>query len=229
MSRVDRSCGTSPLLATRTMAGLLLLTVTVGSARRALPQSADRDTALSASGLATLAPSRGLLSEIRTGVLAHDLPVLGPQREHGGDLNAEVLFLSPVPDHAVSGIPPAARWLLQPRPQLGVTGNLSGYTSQAYVGLDWTVQAARRLLRSADRLLFDVGFGGAFNNDRTSASMPNRALLGSNLLFHPSLQIGYGIDARYSVGLYYEHSSNAHLAKVNEGLNNIGLRFGRRL
>jgi lipid A 3-O-deacylase len=121
------------------------------------------------------------------------------------------------------------QWLLRPRPQVGVTGNLSGYTSQAYLGLDWTVAPAHDLLRGGDRFLVDLAFGGAVNNDRMLPSVTNRARLGSNLLFHPNLQLAYGIDARSSVGLYYEHSSNAHLARFNEGLNNIGLRYGRRL
>ena len=112
---------------------------------------------------------------------------------------------------------------------MGVTGNHSRYTSQAYLGLDWTALAVSSPIRRQDRVLLDIGFGGAINNDRTLASVINRARLGSNVLFHPNLQIGYGIDSHYTIGLYYEHSSNAHLAKVNEGLNNIGFRLGRRL
>jgi len=209
---------------------LVFFGLTAGGTLRAQALHANRDTAEAAApGLRTSVSPTGIVSEIRAGVLAHDLPVLGPQHEHGADINTEVLFVSPVSEQAVSGIAPAARWLFRPRPQVGVTGNLSRYTSQAYLGLDWTAPAVHSPIRSNDSILFDIGFGGAVNNDRTLASAVNRAHLGANLLFHPNLQVSYGIDTRYTVGLYYEHSSNANLAKVNEGLNNVGFRLGRVL
>ena len=191
----------------------------VSLAAPALAQSAPQDSE----------PDQNIVSEMRVGALAHDLPILGPQREHGADLNAEVVFVSPVSEQAVSSVSPAVQWLLRPRPVVGGTGNLWGYTSQAYVGADWTAVPAHNLLHGGDRLLIDLGFGGAVNNDPTLSPPPTRAHLGSHVLFHPNLQLGYGVDARSSVGLYYEHSSNAHLARVNEGLNNIGLRYCRRL
>jgi len=79
-----------------------------------------------------------LISEVRIGVLAHDVPIFGLQREHGVDLNGEVLFVSPVPDTAVADIGPAWRWLFQPQPDIGGDFNTAGQTSQAYAGLTWT-------------------------------------------------------------------------------------------
>jgi hypothetical protein len=229
MSRIDRLRRLIAFRSPHTLVGLVLAAFSVGRAVPISAQGAERDTAATAPASEVPAPSQGIVSEIRAGVLAHDLPILGPQREHGADVNTEVLFVSPVSENAVSGIAPAARWLLRPRPQIGITRNFSGYTSQVYLGFDLTAVPAHDLLRSQDRLLVDLGFGGAINNGRTLASATKRLRLGSNVLFHPNVQIGYGIDSRYSVALFYEHSSNAHLAKVNEGLNNIGIRFGRQL
>ena len=226
MSPIDRFRRRTPLSLSRVLAALMAF----GFAGGTLRAQADHDTTgATAPSLAAATATPHILSEIRTGVLAHSLPILGPQHEHGADVNAELLFVSPVSEQSVSGVAPAARWLLRPRPQVGITGNLSRYTSQAYLGLDWTAPAVVSPIRPQDRVLFDIAFGGAVNNDRTLASAVNRARLGSNLLFHPNLQISYGIDSRYTVGLYYEHSSNADLAKVNEGLNNIGFRLGRSL
>jgi len=221
--------GRSPSRLARAVAALVLSGLAVTATRTAHAQRADQDSALAAPTLSTVASPRSIVSEIRAGVLAHGLPILGPQHEHGADINTALVFVSPVSEEAVSGVAPAARWLLRPRPEVGATGNLNGYTSQVYLGFDWTAPAIRNVIRSQDRLLFDFGFGGAINNDRTVASVVNRARLGSNLLFHPNLQIGYGINPHYVVALYYEHSSNAHLAKVNEGLNNIGFRVARQL
>jgi lipid A 3-O-deacylase len=230
MSRIDRFRRLSPSGVSGTLAVAALLGVGAGSTLQAQSLHADGDTTgvTAPDAAAPMAP-QGIVSEIRAGVLAHDLPILGPQHEHGADVNTELLFVSPISEQAVSGIVPAARWLFRPRPQVGVTGNLSHYTSQAYLGFDWTLPAVRGVIRSQDRLLFDIGFGGAINNDRTLPSVINRARLGSNVLFHPNLQIGYGIASHYTVALYYEHSSNAHLAKVNEGLNNIGFRLAHQL
>jgi len=204
-----------------------LAVVTLASAARAQP--GDRDTTEIAAGVSSPAVEQHILSEVRVGLLAHDIPILGPQREHGVDLNSEVVFVSPVSERAVAGIAAAARWLFRPRPVVGVTQNVYGYTSQVYLGFTLTTPIAHGLLRSQDALLFDAGFGGAINNDRTLGSARDRLHLGSNVLFHPNLQVGYGIDSRTSIALYYEHSSNAHLARYNEGLNNIGIRFGRGL
>jgi lipid A 3-O-deacylase len=233
MSQTDGFRRTSPSCVSRILAVSALFGLAAGRALQAQAVQAvqaDRDTAaVTAPGLADPVATQGIVSEIRAGLLAHDLPILGPQQEHGVDINTELLFVSPVSAQAVSGIAPAARWLFRPRPQVGVTGNLSHYTSQAYLGFDWTLPAVRGLIRRNDRLLFDIGFGGAINNDPTLPSVINRAHLGSNLLFHPNLQIGYGIGTHYTVALYYEHSSNANLAKVNDGLNNIGFRLAHQL
>ena len=50
--------------------------------------------------------------------------------------------------------------------------------------------------------------------------------LGSNVLFHPSVEICNWFNPRYSVSLYFEHSSNGGLAEQNAGLNNLGIRLG---
>ena len=80
-------------------------------------------------GYGRAAAQSSIVSQVNLGVLAHNVPILGEQKEHGVDLNGELLFVSPVPDRWVSDVAPKWRWLLQPRPTLGFDANTNGYTS----------------------------------------------------------------------------------------------------
>lgn len=172
------------------------------------------------------AAAQGLVSEVQMGVLAHDVPILGTQKEHGADINGEVRFVSPVPDRWVADVAPQYRWLLTPRPNVGMDANTSGYTSQAYFGLTWAADLFRGVLRPQDRVYFALGFGPAFNNGHIMTESGDHLSLGSHVLFHPSIEIGYWIDPHWSASLYFEHSSNAGLAEKNDGLDNLGIRLG---
>jgi lipid A 3-O-deacylase len=167
----------------------------------------------------------GVLSEVRFGAMAHGIV---NKKEQSVDLNAELLFVSPVPERWLEGTPNSVRWLLQPRPHIGVSPNLGGFTNKGYFGLTWTTLLARDLLRPGDGLRFDFLFGGSLNDGRHAARFdePKRLSLGGNLLFHLGAEIGYQITPRYSVSIFYDHDSNADLASHNQGLNSLGLRFG---
>ena len=172
------------------------------------------------------ADAQQLLSELRVGVLAHDIGFLGEHKEPGADINGELLFVSPVPDSWVADVSPVWRWMLHPRVNIGGDLNTSGATSQLYFGLTWTATLFNQVLTPDDSVFLGIGFGPAFNNGHISTIDPNRKSLGSHVLFHPSVDIGYRINARWSVSIYYDHSSNAGIAAHNEGLNNAGLRVG---
>jgi lipid A 3-O-deacylase len=180
---------------------------------------------LTAFSAAPAASAQDIVSELKLGVLAHDVPILGDQREHGADINAELRFVSPVPDSWVADVSPAWRWMLDPRPNIGIDANDAGYTSQAYFGLTWTAVLWRGLFSPQDHIDFDFSFGPAFNNGHTSATA-SHASLGSNVLFHPSAELVYWFAPRGNVSIYFEHSSNAGLAYNNTGLDNLGVRLG---
>ena len=183
-------------------------------------------TALLALMAVAPASADGIVSDLQIGVLAHDVPILGIQREHGADINGELRFVSPVPNEWVADIPPAWRWMLTPRPNIGVDANTSGYTSQLYFGLTWTADLFRDVVTPQDRVYFAISFGPAFNNGHRFATRGDQLSLGSNVLFHPSVELGYWFNPRYSVAVYFEHSSNAGLAAQNAGLDNMGIRLG---
>lgn len=169
--------------------------------------------------------AQSLVSEVQLGVLAHDVPILGIQSEHGADLNGELRFVTPVPNAWAAQVPTALRWLLTPRPDIGIDANASGYTSQAYIGLTWTAVLFHALVAPSDRFDFSIGFGPAFNNGRRIGSDDHLAL-GSSVLFHPSVELAYWFNPRWNMSLYFEHSSNAGLARENAGLDNLGVRLG---
>lgn len=170
----------------------------------------------------------GIVTDIKLGVLDHDIGILGGHTEHGADINAEVQFESFVPESAVSGIDPHLRWLLRPAPNFGVDGNTAGLTSQLYFGLAWTADLDTGGMLWPDHAVFFMfGFGPAFNNGKIYAPDTSDHLsLGGSILFHEQIEVGYRITPRWSVSVYFDHSSNAGIDRYNAGLDNLGMRVG---
>lgn len=154
----------------------------------------------------------GLLSEIKLGALAHDVPVLASRDERGVDFNVEALFTSPA----------ALAALGAPRPHIGASINGSGDTSQAYAGLTWEWQPFEAPLWGAFSL------GGAIHDGELHAVREDRKALGSRVLFRLGAEVGYDINESVRVSVLWDHISNAGLAEENEGLNNVGVRLGYR-
>jgi hypothetical protein len=150
--------------------------------------------------------------EIRAGVLAHDVPDLwaGFNLENGVDINAELLF--------GRGLPVLGGTI---RPALGASVNTEGYTSRLYLDARWEIEFQRALF-------FGFGLGAAVHDGLLDPTEPDRKALGSRVLFHIPLELGLRLDAHNSVSVYFEHTSNANLARYNEGLDAIGVRYGYR-
>lgn len=158
----------------------------------------------------------GLVSEVRAGVLAHDVPLLTFRAEPGLAANAEILFRSPRLLDVI--------W--SPRPHLGTTVSVEGETDQIYAGLTWT-------FRPVDRgrfapVWFSAFGGGAVHDGQTDTITPDEKSLGSPVLFRFGAEIGYDIDEHLSISAFYAHVSNAFIADRNEGLDNAGVRIGWR-
>jgi len=154
----------------------------------------------------------GIISEIRVGVLAHDVAFIAAENiESGVDLNAEVLF-TPL------GIVPK-NWNF--RPHIGVQVNTSDDTSQAYLGLTTTHYLT-------DSIWGSFSGGGTIHNGETLDFDEDRKAFGSQVLFRLALEVGVDISDHASVSLYYDHESNAFLAEENPGIDNMGVRVGWR-
>jgi len=150
-----------------------------------------------------------ILSEVRVGALAHDEGPFGRHKENGVDGNLEFLFVSPDFLH----------YILAPRPQLGVSVNSKGNTSSAYFGLNWEWKAWRGLF-------LDFSFGGMAHNGYNRTNLLDRKELGCHVLFRESLELGWRFAEKHSVSFLVDHSSNGRLCSKNEGLNDLGIRYG---
>ncbi len=154
------------------------------------------------------------LSEIRLGALYHDVPGLWSGfsvEQPAADANVEVLFS-----------PWARTFGGYLRPAIGTTLNFNGETSKAYADLRWETE-------TASGIFFALGMGVAVHNGNTDLSDPSRKALGFPVLFHPSAEIGYRIDGVHSVSIFADHISNGFTRQFNEGMDTVGVRFGRRL
>jgi lipid A 3-O-deacylase len=155
----------------------------------------------------------GLVHELKIGVLAHDVPELwsGFRLERGGvDLNAELQLR---PALAIFGG--------HLRPVIGLSVHTGSGTSRGYIDARWQVE-------TASGIFFGLGLGAAIHNGHINPDALDRKALGSRVLFHIPFEVGYRVDAHSSLSVYFEHMSNASLAKWNEGFDAVGLRYGYR-
>jgi lipid A 3-O-deacylase len=153
------------------------------------------------------------LDEFKIGVLWHDVPGLwsGFQAEpNSADINIEAL-LSPSVAFLGGTI----------RPAIGGSISTVGATSDAYIDARWQYE-------TPSGIFFGLGLGAAVHDGQLKLEDWDRKALGSRVLFHIPLELGLRLDDRNSVSVYFEHTSNANLATPNEGLDAIGLRYGRR-
>ncbi|HKJ62044.1 MAG TPA: acyloxyacyl hydrolase [Hyphomicrobiales bacterium] len=166
-----------------------------------------------ASSMVQPACADGLVSEVKVGVLAHDVPDLwsGFQREEDSvDINAELLLS-----------PSAVFFGGTLRPAIGASVNTAGDTSHAYIDARWQYDFP-------DGLFFSAGLGGAVHDGNLDPSDPDRKALGSRLLFHIPVELGYQIDDHNNLSVYFEHTSNGYTQDFNEGLDRLGIRYGYR-
>lgn len=155
------------------------------------------------------------LSEIKLGALAHAYGPISDGKESGTDINAEVLFQQP-----------SWGWwdtILAPRPTIGTSVNLNGFTDQLYGVLTWDWRPVRHFFT-------DFSFGLSLNDgERLKKPGSKDRALGSHILFRSGLELGYQITCNHNISLAYSHISHAKLLNdENAGLDTLGVRFGYR-
>lgn len=167
-------------------------------------------------GAATLpgnsADARPLGGEMRIGVMDHDTGLIRKRLETDSpDINAEVLFASPK----------ILDWAWSPRPLVGATINTGGGTSLGYAGLGWNFDLG-------NNFFFDASVAGAIHNGETDKVTTSSRDYGCRLQFHETVSLGYDVNEHHSLMATFEHMSNAYLCDSNDGMNNIGVRYGYR-
>ena len=173
-----------------------------------------------ASGILAIALSTGfaasaqaddsIIDEVRVGLLNHEMTLFrSDSQEDGVDVNVEVLFDSPE----------WLDWIGAPRPHLGATiATHDDATSFAYTGLVWDYNFW-------GPLFIEGAFGVAVHDGETGKSVIGNEL-GCRWNFHESASLGYNIDEANRLMVTAEHISNASLCSENEGLTNLGVRYG---
>lgn len=159
------------------------------------------------------ATAEGRLREIRAGVLAHDVDGLwsGTRRETGLDWNAEIIFSQQGLELPLGSL----------HPNLGLSINDHGDTSKGYAGLLWEVDT-----RSG--LFFDLGVAAAIHDGDRQSRDEDRKQLGSRVLARVSAELGITLRDHHRLMLTFDHVSNANLARPNQGLDTLGIRYGYR-
>jgi hypothetical protein len=117
--------------------------------------------------------------------------------------------------------------------------NLNGNTSFAGVGLTW-----REYL--LPKFFTDYSFGVNIHDGTLEVPSPNFATdpiefaslserkaneieFGSRVLFRNAFSFGYDLSDDTTIELVWEHMSHAKVFdEVNEGINNVGVRIGRK-
>lgn len=163
--------------------------------------------------LVPLASADGLVSELKLGVLAHDVPNLWSGFSVEPDsvaINAEAL-LSPSLPFLGGAIHPA----------IGASIATEGGTSSIYLDARWQVELG-------SHFFIGLGLGAAVHDGQLELKNWDEKALGSRVLFHIPLEIGYRLDEHNSISAYFEHMSNANTSDPNEGLDRLGARYGYR-
>ena len=158
------------------------------------------------------AEGRNPIEEIKIGILLHDVDGLwsGFKREKGTDINCAAIFK--VKKRLLGG---------DLQPVLGASVNTLGYTSKLYLDGVWHYDLTKSLYGT-------LGLGVALHNGERHLVSSDRKALGSHLLFHLPLEIGYRFDSHLSFSIYFDHMSNGYILEENEGLDTLGFRVGYR-
>jgi lipid A 3-O-deacylase len=159
------------------------------------------------------ASAEDMLYALKIGALAHDVPDLwsGFQIEKNAvDINIEAQF------NLAWALPWGAI-----RPVIGGSINTRGQTSDGYIDARWQGDCP-------SGLFFGLGLGAAIHDGELGGSDPDRKWLGSRVLFHIPVEVGYHLDEHNDLSVYFEHMSNAYTQKYNEGMDRIGVRYGYR-
>lgn len=100
----------------------------------------------------------------------------------------------------------------------GVSVNSVGATSKVYTDVIFRIG-------SDNGLYISLGGGFATHNNDVENHRLDRKVLGSEILFHAPVEIGYEFNHRYGVSLYFDHVSNGQGNRNNEGLDTLGIRI----
>ena len=92
-------------------------------------------------------------------------------------------------------------------------------TNQFYAGLAWTFEIPKFGFVEAT-------IGGTRHNGNTDIREKKKNNYGCKLLFRETVSVGFRFDRHQSVSIMLSHISNSGLCEHNDGLDNLGIRYG---
>jgi len=171
--------------------------------------------------------SAGAFEEVKVGALAHNICITNcknADKEDGPVVDIQVNFKSP----GFLG------WAFSPQPYVALAPNVSGDTSFAAIGLEWTFEFA-------DGWAVVPGFGYALHDGEVKNAFPNgtpqalqfsdeNVLYGSRDLFRTTLALQREFGARWAGEVVYAHYSHGQIlgSGRNQGADQAGVRIAYR-
>ncbi|HCS28078.1 MAG TPA: acyloxyacyl hydrolase [Spongiibacteraceae bacterium] len=148
--------------------------------------------------------------ELRFGALAHNKGPIASETEDGPDVTVAYQYLLNAYDWGglfVAG---------------GAVANLSNGTSYLFSGLNTQFPFGE------SPYFFELGFGLAIHDGDLTKKSNDRRELGSRVLFHTAMSVGYQFSNDMTASFYFDHISNGEILNDddNRGLDTYGLRIG---
>ncbi len=171
--------------------------------------------------------------ELRAGIWEHDAELFGiggkKGKETGEALSLEYRWKSPK----------FLSWARSPQPYIGGLINLNGNTSYGSAGLAWQGHIS-------EKFYLEYATGLTVHDGTKEVPSPNNQTdpliiaelirrknteieFGSSVLFRNAFGIGYDFSDDLGVEIVWEHLSHAKIFDdVNEGVDNVGVRFAKK-
>jgi len=168
---------------------------------------------------AASSPARAeIIDQVWIGGYAHDISDLGLGKESN---TADVQF------EVDTAQPQLLRFLGAPHLNATLALNTAGKTDFGSVGLAWDHRLLGSLFGS---LQFGIGDSDGVTRPSSDPKDRDRLLLGSKALFREAVGVNWRLKDRWLIGVQFVHASNGLILgrRYNEGINDVGMRFGYR-
>lgn len=154
------------------------------------------------------------IDEIRFGAFGQVDAAPG-QSEGGAYAQFEALFSKPswVFDNPILDL------FFRPRPNLGLSINTAGDTSQAFAGLNWDVWVS-------DRFFLEGAFGLALHDGELSAPTDGQPAMGCRVLPRGAASAGMALSPNWRVTATLSRTASGGLCDPDDGLTQAGVSFG---
>ena len=159
------------------------------------------------------------LYEVKQGVLAHDRGWFGKNREgFGPDYNFELMFNDSK----------FLKFLVSPKPILGLTQTSTGGSSLYYGGITWDKNISKNwFVAGTTGIAYTNGLSKLPQGEEPKGD--KKIQFGSKWLHRGAVEIGWNFYGNDTISLMFSHVSHGSmLDNKNQGMDEFGVRYGYR-